>query len=622
MVGCKVVRVRQGRRRQRRLLYLVPTLLSMSLSFLPTARGAEASASSTPLPPHVPRASELDPPLHNLQTTIAELSALVDEQQIKSDDSDSSGGADAESPPPSERLSSRASHLAERTASLIERIAKLNRGQIQHLVRRLNATYEAEVDRRAAWDEKFASCLASSSSSAGDDDVASSSSGTSSSGSCSLPANDRQHIPKLLMETVLNQTIIMSKSERDLEKWTVGLVSESINTYTEERINSLKGNDNDVAPTSANPDYAADDEGCAGLSPVASIVYTSLDSQSYPGGLKVFDHATLVNGGSVVYGEAPDRQLFTSKPYSIPDANSSDDVRIGEVWWRRYIPEDWEFVLDQLTGKQWVKTKVNDLVCQKCLCHVISTRNRPHSCFPYLSCFTNTPQCSSFSYVRQTPIRKHGFSAESILQSDSDLGVCYPISLEQKSRVTIRLAYPILLTGISISLNYCGSFAPMINSTDLSVAVEGYQPCWLSIGDDKEREACERTGFDSRGIQLGNFDHQASSRSKNTFCISSRERDGLTQASIDGADEGGDESASSGQCTVQYEDDGPKSSCQDDSTSATESDAMPSLISGRLLSGDEEAVVVEAVGIIFHQSLDWDCTCIHSIRVHGEPVTR
>lgn len=147
----------------------------------------------------------------------------------------------------------------------------------------------------------------------------------------------------------------------------------------------------------------------------------------------------------------------------------------------------------------------------------------------------------------------------------------------------------------------------------------------MSVGGDKEREACELIGFDIRGIQLGNFDHQASSRSTNTFCVSSSGRDELPRASIGDDEEEEEELASSGQCTVQYEDDGPKSSCQDDgssNTAAIESDAMPSLMSGRLLSGDEETAVVEAVGITFDQNLDWDCTCIHSISVHGEPVMR
>ena len=88
-----------------------------------------------------------------------------------------------------------------------------------------------------------------------------------------------------------------------------------------------------------------------------------------------------------------------------------------------------------------------------------------------------------------------------------------------------------------------------------------------------------------------------------------------------------EEEAMSGQCTVSYEDDGPKSSCQDDddsssAQSSSASDAMPSLFSGQLLSGDEESAVIEAVSFVFDQNLDWDCICISSIHVHGEPVMR
>jgi hypothetical protein len=160
----------------------------------------------------------------------------------------------------------------------------------------------------------------------------------------------------------------MSSSERDLEQWMTGLVSESIGAYTKKKIENLRGVD--FAPTSVNPEYSAGSGGCARLSFAASMVYSSLDSESSPGEAKAFDHASLSNGGSIVYGDALNRQLFTSKPYTEPSGSGSDDVVVGEVWWRRYIPEDWEFVLDKLTDRQWEETKVQDLVCYciVCLC--------------------------------------------------------------------------------------------------------------------------------------------------------------------------------------------------------------------------------------------------------------
>ena len=225
----------------------------------------------------------------------------------------------------------------------------------------------------------------------------------------------------------------------------------------------------------------------------------------------------------------------------------------------------------------------------------------------------------------QIPTKGHSYSASTVLDSESDIGSCYPISVKEKSRITIRLAYPVLLTGFTLGLNYCGPAAPMINSADLRIAVEGYQPCWLSLGGE-EKETCEQIGYDNRAIMLGHFDYEASTRSRDTFCVNSQGLNDAPQApSHDDAEEDG---PISGQCTVSYEDEGPKSSCQDDDdssnsqSSSSTSDAMPSLFSGKLLSGDEESAVVEAVSFVFDQNLDWDCICISSINVHGEPVMR
>ena len=225
------------------------------------------------------------------------------------------------------------------------------------------------------------------------------------------------------------------------------------------------------------------------------------------------------------------------------------------------------------------------------------------------------------------PMKGHSYSASTVLDSDSDIGSCYPMSVKEKSRITIRLAYPVFLTGFTVGLNHCGSTEPMINSTDLTIAVEGYQPCWLSLGGEEKKEACEQVGYDNRPIMMGHFDYEANTRSRDTFCVRSHGLNDAPQATSHDDDEEED-GPMSGQCTVSYEDEGPKSSCQDDDdssssqSSSSSSDAMPSLFSGKLLSGDEESAVVEAVSFVFDQNLDWDCICISSINVHGEPVMR
>ena len=77
----------------------------------------------------------------------------------------------------------------------------------------------------------------------------------------------------------------------------------------------------------------------------------------------------------------------------------------------------------------------------------------------------------------------HSYSASTVLVTDSDIGACYPVSIKEKSRITVRLAYPVLLTGFTVGLNHCGSTAPLVNSTDLSIAVEGFQPYFVRRTD-------------------------------------------------------------------------------------------------------------------------------------------
>lgn len=52
---------------------------------------------------------------------------------------------------------------------------------------------------------------------------------------------------------------------------------------------------------------------------------------------------------------------MTSSPYLVRKS-SDDGTRLGDVWWRKFIPEDWEIALDWATDGRWYETKVEDLV--------------------------------------------------------------------------------------------------------------------------------------------------------------------------------------------------------------------------------------------------------------------
>ena len=149
-------------------------------------------------------------------------------------------------------------------------------------------------------------------------------------------------------------------------------------------------------------------------------------------------------------------------------------------------------------------------------------------------------------------MKGHSYSASTVLNSDSDIGSCYPMSVKEKSRITIRLAYPVFLTGFTVGLNHCGSTEPMINSTDLTIAVEGYQPCWLSLGGEEKKEACEQVGYDNRPIMMGHFDYEANTRSRDTFCVRSHGLNDAPQAtSHDDDEEDSEEDGDKGQTIAQ-----------------------------------------------------------------------
>ena len=326
--------------------------------------GGVASADGTS-PPAVnleALSSELDMWIDQLQSKVSGVSSLLEGKRSAKDGSGSGSGSDATTL--IEPLSARRDALAERQAKLLDRIAAINKAQLQTIIDRVNATYEAEVDRRAAWDDTYASC-SSSSGAAGEGGDADSS--NDAPGTCSPPSDSAaraEYVPKDALARVLDRAIIMSQSEKKLERWTTDMLTKSIDDYTEARIAKISSaveQVDAVAPTSENPDYDALSEQCAALPDTTSVVFASLHNRASPGGSALYDHASSANGGSIVYGEGRDRRPMTSSPYLVPKSNENG-TRLGDIWWRKFIPEDWEYALDWATDGSWYETKVEDLV--------------------------------------------------------------------------------------------------------------------------------------------------------------------------------------------------------------------------------------------------------------------
>jgi hypothetical protein len=107
---------------------------------------------------------------------------------------------------------------------------------------------------------------------------------------------------------------IMAESEEELQEWVMDIIQEELYDYVEEQINESG-------------------EDCATPVDVVHKVQSALTKYSQDG-IGITDHA---QGARVVYE-------MTSDSYSPPPDRSE---LLGNVWWRKYIPEDWERILPE-----------------------------------------------------------------------------------------------------------------------------------------------------------------------------------------------------------------------------------------------------------------------------------
>jgi hypothetical protein len=124
---------------------------------------------------------------------------------------------------------------------------------------------------------------------------------------------------KALMKSFETDTI-MEDSEQELQEWILSIVKEEIDAY-EESLESLKSVEKGAISTGE----------CATVSDVVHDVQSALTRFSQDG-IGMIDHA---QGANVVYE--------MTSPSFMPPSGTSE--LLGNVWWRKYIPEDWERLL-------------------------------------------------------------------------------------------------------------------------------------------------------------------------------------------------------------------------------------------------------------------------------------
>jgi hypothetical protein len=179
------------------------------------------------------------------------------------------------------KLENMEKELVQRTLALEDVIRQANAVQLQYLAWQLNVTLEEELQNRAILEEK------------------------------SVDETTGPNIAVTLeqLEEQIHPTRILAKSETTLSEWILNVINEEVANY--------------------HVEAAAKVGKCVTPLEAAQLVQASLMTHAHDG---MVDHA---KGAQIVHE-------LTSDTY-IPPADPNQ--LLGNVWWRKYIPEDWERVL-------------------------------------------------------------------------------------------------------------------------------------------------------------------------------------------------------------------------------------------------------------------------------------
>jgi SUN domain-containing protein 1/2 len=156
------------------------------------------------------------------------------------------------------------------------------------------------------------------------------------------------------------------------------------------------------------------------------------------------------------------------------------EEKLENVWWRRYIPEDWERYLLPNGWQEW-----------------------------------NTRLPSAVQRV--LGVRPTTLPPEAILDSNIIPGSCWPIS-GAHGHVTLRLPYPVSVSAVTIDhapsvlLGQLARNDGEFSSAPREIRVVGYPPC---------AKGCGGLGFDiSKRTVLGSFIYDKEGKSIQTFDLS------------------------------------------------------------------------------------------------------
>jgi len=422
-------------------------------------------------------------------------------------------------------------HQLERQENSIERlVAQANAKQVEGLISRLNETFAKEMALRKL---------------------------TETEGN--TEKDDDTFVTRQELQEKFNAKTLLAESEYQLSEWILRLVQIELEDYKQNILSPTTENSHDQGGAGASV-VSSSGGGCAPITEVVQDVQAALTRFSQDG-MGRFDHA---QGGDIVHS-------LTSSTYIPPP---TEQELLGNVWWRKYIPEDWEQWLLPAGWEYWnvgIPSFVyHSLVSASQFFLVVTESSISHT----------YSACQNVKGAKTSP-------PETILEKKVVPGSCWPMEGSQ-GQVTIRLPYPIQVESFSldhVSWNIVPEGAYKSAPKKLKVLV--YPPCL-------EPEDCGALGFDGNDpMEVAQMNFEIDGPSVQTFdsiFVPSSAVQGIAAAAAE--NELGTEPEEGASC----------------SNEAAACSAPPKI--------DVAAVTVK----ILENHGNPDFTCLYRFRVHGEQV--
>lgn len=218
--------------------------------------------------------------------------------------------------------------------------------------------------------------------------------------------------------------VLLAESDAEIEKWVQETMEDEIQNLLEPLNDTVKLDDGKHCVTPAE---------------TATHIHQALTKYALDG-IGLFDHA---RAGSIVHA-------MTSPTFSPPKT-----VTLEDVWWRRYIPDDWERLLPR-GWENW------NAALPSYLTHTVS-KLKPLVAPP-----------------------------ETILDPTTVPGSCWPMD-GKSGHVTIRLPYPVKVDAVSI--DHASSLLLADRwSAPMNIRIFGFPVC--------SSDACKFAGFEEKGKVL------------------------------------------------------------------------------------------------------------------------